>query len=90
MTTEPLTDEDWYRILDIDLTGVMRTVRAAAHALPVDGSVVVVSSIAGAAVGWAGHTPYTSAKAGLIGLVRSAQPLGRPEAGPVVAVRAST
>jgi 3-oxoacyl-[acyl-carrier protein] reductase len=69
---EVLTDEDWYRILDIDLTGVMRTVRAAARALPVDGSVVVVSSIAGAAVGWAGHTPYTSAKAGLIGFVRSA------------------
>jgi 3-oxoacyl-[acyl-carrier protein] reductase len=69
---EVLTDEDWYRILDIDLTGVMRTVRAAVRALSADGSVVVVSSIAGAAVGWSGHTPYTSAKAGLIGFVRSA------------------
>jgi 3-oxoacyl-[acyl-carrier protein] reductase len=69
---EVLTDEDWYRILDIDLTGVMRTVRAAVRALPADGAVVVVSSIAGAAVGWSGHTPYTSAKAGLIGFVRSA------------------
>jgi len=67
-----LRDEDWHRILDIDLTGVMRTVRAAVPALSADGSVVVVSSIAGAAVGWAGHTPYTSAKAGLIGFVRSA------------------
>jgi 3-oxoacyl-[acyl-carrier protein] reductase len=38
----------------------------------VDGSVVVVSSIAGAAVGWSGHTPYSSAKAGLIGFVRTA------------------
>lgn len=69
---EVLTDEDWYRILDVDLTGVMRTVRAAVRALAADGSVVVVSSIAGAAVGWSGHTPYTSAKAGLIGFVRSA------------------
>jgi 3-oxoacyl-[acyl-carrier protein] reductase len=69
---EILTDEDWYRILDIDLTGVMRTVRATVRALPADGSVVVVSSIAGAAVGWSGHTPYTAAKAGLIGFVRSA------------------
>jgi len=67
-----LRDEDWHRILDIDLTGVMRTVRAAVPALSADGSVVVVSSIAGGAVGWAGHTPYTSAKAGLIGFVRSA------------------
>jgi 3-oxoacyl-[acyl-carrier protein] reductase len=69
---EVLTDEDWYRIIDIDLTGVMRTVRAAVRALATDGSVVVVSSVAGAAVGWSGHTPYTSAKAGLIGFVRSA------------------
>ena len=67
-----LTDEDWDRILDIDLTGVMRTVRAAVPALGPDGAVVVVSSIAGGSVGWAGHTPYTSAKAGLIGFVRSA------------------
>lgn len=67
-----LTDEDWERILDVDLTGVMRTVRAAAPSLPNGGAVVVVSSIAGAAVGWKGHTPYASAKAGLLGFVRSA------------------
>ncbi|HZX03869.1 SDR family NAD(P)-dependent oxidoreductase [Kribbella sp.] len=67
-----LRDEDWHRILDIDLTGVMRTVRAAIPALRAAGSVAVVSSIAGATIGWAGHTPYTSAKAGLIGFVRSA------------------
>ena len=71
----PLTqveDEDWARILDVDLTGVMRTVRAAVPVLPAGGSVVVVSSIAGATLGWAGHTPYASAKAGLLGFVRSA------------------
>jgi 3-oxoacyl-[acyl-carrier protein] reductase len=67
-----LRDEDWNRILDIDLTGVMRTVRATLPALPADGSLVVVSSIAGAAVGWSGHTPYSSAKAGLLGFIRSA------------------
>ena len=69
---ESVTDEDWARILDIDLTGVMRTVRAALPALSPGASVVVVSSIAGAAVGWAGHTPYAAAKAGLLGFVRSA------------------
>lgn len=69
---EVLQDDDWQRILDIDLTGVMRTVRAAVPKLSPHGAIVVVSSIAGAAVGWAGHTPYTSAKAGLIGFVRSA------------------
>lgn len=71
-TLDVLTDEDWHRILDIDLTGVMRTVRAVAPVLPDDGSIVVTSSIGGGAVGWRGHTPYTSAKAGLIGFVRSA------------------
>jgi 3-oxoacyl-[acyl-carrier protein] reductase len=69
---EAVTDEDWRHILDVDLTGVMRTVRAAVPALSPGGSVVVVSSIAGAAVGWAGHTPYSAAKAGLLGFVRSA------------------
>lgn len=69
---EVLRDDDWQQILDIDLTGVMRTVRAAVAVLSPNGAIVVVSSIAGAAVGWAGHTPYTSAKAGLIGFVRSA------------------
>ena len=69
---EVLRDDDWQRILDIDLTGVMRTVRAAVPKLSPRGAMVVVSSIAGVAVGWAGHTPYTSAKAGLIGFVRSA------------------
>jgi 3-oxoacyl-[acyl-carrier protein] reductase len=67
-----LEDDDWNRIIDIDLTGVMRTVRAVAPSLPVGGAFVVVSSIAGAAVGWKGHTPYSAAKAGLIGFIRSA------------------
>jgi len=67
-----LTDELWNSIVDVDLTGVMRTVRAATPHLPSDGSVVCVSSVAGGAVGWAGHTPYTASKAGVIGFVRSA------------------
>ena len=61
---EEMTDELWWSILDVDLTGVMRTVRAAAPHLPAGGAAVCVSSIAGGAVGWAGHTPYTASKAG--------------------------
>jgi 3-oxoacyl-[acyl-carrier protein] reductase len=67
-----LTDEVWCQVVDIDLTGVMRTVRAALPFLPNGGAVVCVSSIAGGATGWAEHTPYTSAKAGVVGFVRSA------------------
>lgn len=67
-----MTDDVWNEVLEIDLTGVMRTVRSAQAFLPVGGAVVCVSSIAGAAIGWAEHTPYTAAKAGVIGFVRSA------------------
>jgi 3-oxoacyl-[acyl-carrier protein] reductase len=67
-----LTDEAWGRVLDVDLTGVMRTVRAALPFLTEGGAVVCVSSIAGGVSGWAGHTAYTSAKAGVLGFVRSA------------------
>ena len=69
---EELTDEDWHRIVDVDLTGVMRTVRAAVPVLPAGGAVVVNSSIAGAVIGWREHTPYAASKAGLLGFVRSA------------------
>jgi 3-oxoacyl-[acyl-carrier protein] reductase len=67
-----LTDEVWGRIIDVDLTGVMRTVRAGAAHLGTGGSIVCLSSIAGGTVGWAGHTSYTAAKAGVLGFVRTA------------------
>jgi 3-oxoacyl-[acyl-carrier protein] reductase len=67
-----LTDDIWAGIVDVDLTGVMRTVRAAARHLPKGGAAVCVSSIAGGTVGWAGHTQYAAAKAGVVGFVRSA------------------
>jgi 3-oxoacyl-[acyl-carrier protein] reductase len=50
---DELHDEDWDRILDIDLTGVMRTVRASSPRLTAGGAIVVVSSIAGRP--WAGR-----------------------------------
>lgn len=67
-----LTDALWHDTLDVDLTGVMRTVRAAADRMRTGGGLVCVSSIAGGQVGWAGRSPYTAAKAGVIGFVRSA------------------
>lgn len=67
-----LTDELWGRVIDIDLTGVMRTVRAGQVHLADGASVVCLSSIAGGTVGWAGHTPYTAAKAGVVGFMRTA------------------
>jgi len=66
-----LTDEAWDNMLQVDLTGVLRTFRAASKVMDSSGSMIAVSSIAGAVYGWPEHAHYTTAKAGLLGLVRS-------------------
>jgi 3-oxoacyl-[acyl-carrier protein] reductase len=66
-----MTDEQWNDVLQVDLHGVMRTARAAVPHLGVGGSIVAVSSIAGGVYGWGEHAHYATAKAGVIGLVRS-------------------
>ena len=66
-----LTDAAWDDMLQVDLTGVLRTFRSASKVMKSSGSMVAVSSIAGAVYGWPDHAHYTAAKAGLLGLVRS-------------------
>jgi 3-oxoacyl-[acyl-carrier protein] reductase len=66
-----MTDDQWDDVLQVDLHGVMRTARAAVQHLDPGGSIVAVSSIAGGVYGWGEHAHYATAKAGVIGLVRS-------------------
>ena len=66
-----MTDEQWDDILQVDLHGVMRTARAAVRHLGQGGAIVAISSIAGGVYGWAEHAHYATAKAGVLGLVRS-------------------
>ena len=66
-----LSDDRWNDMLDVDLTGVLRTLRAGAGRMPDGGAMVAVSSIAGGVYGWGEHAHYAAAKAGLLGLVRS-------------------
>jgi 3-oxoacyl-[acyl-carrier protein] reductase len=66
-----LTDAAWDDMLQVDLTGVLRTFRSASKVMNSSGSMIAVSSIAGAVYGWPEHAHYTTAKAGLLGLVRS-------------------
>jgi len=66
-----LTDEKWADMLDVDLTGVMRTFRAGAARMKGAGAMVAISSIAGGVYGWEEHAHYAAAKAGVLGLVRS-------------------
>lgn len=71
MATE-LTEVAWQTMLDVNLTGVWRTCKAAVPHLirRGSGSVVLVSSIAGLR-GLVGVAHYTAAKHGVVGLMRS-------------------
>ncbi|MDP9524850.1 SDR family NAD(P)-dependent oxidoreductase [Pseudomonas protegens] len=66
-----MTDQAWNAMLDVDLTGVMRTFRAAVKHMEKGGALVAISSIAGGVYGWQDHAHYAAAKAGVPGLCRS-------------------
>ncbi|MCO4273261.1 SDR family oxidoreductase [Pseudarthrobacter sp. HLT3-5] len=66
-----MTDERWHDMLNVDLTGVLRTLRAGAARMTEGGALVAVSSIAGGVYGWEEHAHYAAAKAGVLGLIRS-------------------
>ncbi len=69
---DEMTDEKWDHTFDVDLKGMLRVIRPA---VPVmrragRGAIVCLSSIMGVAYGWDEHVHYSSAKAGVVGLVR--------------------
>jgi len=67
------TEEDWDRVLAINLKGEYLCARALCEHMMENGygRIINLSSSAWRAGGFAGGTPYTSAKAGVIGLTRS-------------------
>lgn len=71
--SQELDDERWSSLLEVDLSGVFRCFRAAMpHMIEAGwGRLLATSSIAGAYQGWARHAHYSTAKAGLVGLVRT-------------------
>lgn len=68
-----MTDEQWSRVIAVDLGGVAHFLRAAAPVFrrQASGRVVIISSI-NARRGKFGQANYAAAKAGLLGLARSA------------------
>jgi 3-oxoacyl-[acyl-carrier protein] reductase len=68
-----MSDEAWSRVIDVDLSGAAHFLRASAPILRAQrsGRVVIVSSINGRR-GKFGQANYAAAKAGLLGLARSA------------------
>ena len=69
---EEMTDEKWDHTFDVDLKGMLRVIRPAVPAMKRAGrgAIVCLSSIMGVAYGWDEHVHYSSAKAGVVGLVR--------------------
>lgn len=67
-----LTDDDWARVIDVDLTSVFLCCRAAVKVMLGQGSgrIINIASIAGKE-GNPTLVPYSSAKAGVIGLTKA-------------------
>jgi (+)-trans-carveol dehydrogenase len=68
--TADMSPQDWRTVIDVNLTGVWQTVKAAIPHLRDGGSVIIISSVAGLQ-GFASITHYAAAKHGLVGLARS-------------------
>jgi len=67
-----MKDEDWDRVMDVNLRGAFLMTRAAAKIMmrQKSGRIINIASTAGA-MGNAGQTNYSAAKAGLIGLTKA-------------------
>ncbi|MCF8475019.1 MAG: SDR family oxidoreductase [Emcibacter sp.] len=67
------SDEDWHYGIDINLTSAFYVTRAVLPQMMVHnyGRIVHISSVTGPVVGISGSSNYGSAKAGLLGMVRS-------------------
>jgi NAD(P)-dependent dehydrogenase (short-subunit alcohol dehydrogenase family) len=73
-TVAPLvdqTEDDFTRVLAVNVLGVWNSVRAAAPFMKSGGTIVMTSSVAGF-IGSEGLGPYTTSKHAVVGLMRSA------------------
>jgi len=71
---EQISEEEWRRALDVNLTAAFLLIRAALPAMKANGygRIVNLSSTAGKSVSTLGGAHYTASKAGLLGLTRAA------------------
>jgi len=68
---DTFSDDDWARVLDVNLTAVMRMTRAVLPYLPEPGGAIVNVASALALGGCTNFTAYSASKAGLIGFTQS-------------------
>jgi NAD(P)-dependent dehydrogenase (short-subunit alcohol dehydrogenase family) len=68
---EELTDEQWHEIMDVNLTGVFYSVRAAIPPLKKSkGYIITIASLAGTNF-FAGGSAYNASKFGLVGFTQA-------------------
>lgn len=68
---EDLQDEEWCRVIDVNLTGVMYCMRSQIQNMNSGGSIVNAASVAGLR-GFAKNSAYVASKHAVIGLTKSA------------------
>ena len=70
---DEISDAHWTEVLNLNLMSMMRLVRAVSPAMrrAGRGTIICLGSYAGHSIGWPGRLAYSSAKAGVTGLVRS-------------------
>lgn len=73
-TIESMPEEDWDRVLDVNLKGAMLCTQAAVPVLRArgGGAIVNIASIAGKRISYHGGASYTASKGGLLALTRHA------------------
>ena len=87
-----MTDDQWQDMIDVNLTGVWRTLRAVIPTMirQQRGSIVLTASVNGLEAG-AGYAHYVAAKHGVVGLMRNtALELGRLASDVTRSARASS
>ncbi len=72
LLAEDISEEDWRRVIDVNLTGVFLCAKAAIQIMKPrrSGQIINIASIAGKRISIHGAAHYTAAKAGVIGLTR--------------------
>lgn len=70
-TIDAMDEDKWQTMIDIDLTGVFKTVKAALPHVRDGGSIIITSSTAGLK-GFSSLSHYSAAKHGLVGFMRAA------------------
>lgn len=73
-TIENMPEDDWDRVLDVNLKGIMLCTQAAVAAMRAagGGAVINIASIAGKRMSYNGGASYTASKAGVLGFTRHA------------------